>query len=157
MDPSETVRRVNGRAVQVEAAAGERLADVLRDRLGLFGTKIACGRGECGACTVIVDGAPVLSCLVPWARAGDVETIEAVSDEAEPLRRAFADLGAYQCGFCTSGQLMRGVALIRRGRRLDRDEIATEMGGNICRCTGYRGIVAAVERALEESEQEQRP
>src|SRR5262245_13498758 len=125
----------------------ERLLDVLRDRLGLLGTKEACGRGECGACTVLLKGRPVVSCLVLAARATDVETIEGVREEASALRQAFADSGAFQCGFCTPGQIVRGVALLRQGLPADDQALRREMSGNICRCTGYAGIIAALRRA----------
>ena len=106
---------VNGVSVERAALApDERLLDVLRDRLRLTGTKEACGRGECGACTVLVDGRPVLSCITLAARVtGSVETIEGLADESRPLREAFAERGAFQCGFCTPGQIVRGVSLLR--------------------------------------------
>ena len=110
---------VNGRAVEIDVEPDDRLLDVLRDRLGLLGTKEACGRGECGACTVLVRGRPVMSCLVLAARAEHVETIEGLRDEARALREAFADTGAFQCGFCTPGQIVRGVALLREGLPAD--------------------------------------
>jgi aerobic-type carbon monoxide dehydrogenase small subunit (CoxS/CutS family) len=133
--------------MEIGVAPDERLLDVLRDRLGLLGTKEACGRGECGACTVLVRGRPVLSCLVLAARAADVETIEGLRDEAGALRAAFADAGAFQCGFCTPGQIVRGVALLRQGLPADDLALRREMSGNICRCTGYAGIMAALRRA----------
>jgi aerobic-type carbon monoxide dehydrogenase small subunit (CoxS/CutS family) len=133
--------------MEIGVAPDERLLDVLRDRLGLLGTKEACGRGECGACTVLVRGRPVLSCLVLAARAVDVETIEGLRDEAGALREAFADAGAFQCGFCTPGQIVRGVALLRQGLPADDLALRREMSGNICRCTGYAGIMAALRRA----------
>ncbi len=106
---------VNGRPIEIGVEPDDRLLDVLRDRLGLLGTKEACGRGECGACTVLVRGRPVMSCLVLAARVDSVETIEGLRDEARALREAFADAGAFQCGFCTPGQIVRGVALLREG------------------------------------------
>jgi aerobic-type carbon monoxide dehydrogenase small subunit (CoxS/CutS family) len=138
---------VNGQPTALSVEPDERLLDVLRDRLGLLGTKLACGRGECGACTVLVRGRPVMSCLVLAARADVVETIEGLRDEARRLREAFADAGAFQCGFCTPGQIVRGVALLRDGLPADDQALRRAISGNICRCTGYAGIVAALRRA----------
>ena len=139
--------RVNGRSVEIDLAPDDRLLDVLRNRLGLPGSKEACGRGECGACTVLVRGRAVMSCLVLAARAGEVETIEGLRDEARPLREAFAPTGAFQCGFCTPGQIVRGVALLREGLPADDHTLRREISGNICRCTGYAGIVRALRLA----------
>src|SRR5262249_348815 len=125
----------------------ERLLDVLRDRLGLLGTKEACGRGECGACTVLLKGGPGGACLGLAARAADGGTSEGVREEGSALRQAFADSGAFQCGFCTPGQIVRGVALLRQGLPADDQALRREMSGNICRCTGYAGIIAALRRA----------
>lgn len=138
---------VNGRLIGVVIEPDDRLLDVLRDRLGLLGTKQACGRGECGACTVLVGGRPVMSCLVLAARADNVETIEGLRDEARALREAFADAGAFQCGFCTPGLIVRGVALLRDGLPADDQALRREISGNICRCTGYSGIVRALRLA----------
>lgn len=139
--------RVNGALHELDLPADERLLDVLREHLGLRGTKEACGRGECGACTVLVGGRPVLSCITLAARvSGDVETIEGLGDEAAPLRAAFADLGAFQCGFCTPGQIVRGVSLLRDGVPPDEMGVRRAISGNICRCTGYAGIVDALLR-----------
>lgn len=137
---------VNGRPIEIGIEPDDRLLDVLRDRLGLLGTKEACGRGECGACTVLVRGRPVMSCLVLAARADEVVTIEGLRDEARALREAFADAGAFQCGFCTPGQIVRGVALLREGLPADDGALRREMSGNLCRCTGYAGILAALRR-----------
>lgn len=143
--------RVNDQEVSLEAldvSPGERLLDVLRDRLGLKGTKEGCARGECGACTVLVDGRPALSCIMLASRVtGHVETIEGVADEADSLRAAFADRGAFQCGFCTPGQVVRGVSLLRDGLPADDAALRRAMSGNICRCTGYVGIIAALREA----------
>jgi aerobic-type carbon monoxide dehydrogenase small subunit (CoxS/CutS family) len=140
---------VNGVESEVDIEADERLLDVLRDRLGLTGGKKSCGRGECGSCTVLMNGRPVTSCIVLAARADEVETIEGVAESAEglELRRAFADTGAFQCGFCTPGQIVRATALIRDGVPRDESVLRREMSGNICRCTGYAAIVEAVRRA----------
>ena len=138
---------VNGRPIEIGVEPDDRLLDVLRDRLGLLGTKEACGRGECGACTVLVRGRPVMSCLVLAARVDSVETIEGLREEARALREAFADTGAFQCGFCTPGQIVRGVALLREGLPPDEQALRREISGNICRCTGYSGIVRALRLA----------
>jgi aerobic-type carbon monoxide dehydrogenase small subunit (CoxS/CutS family) len=144
---------VNG--VEVAAASeidpGERLLDVLRERLGLTGTKESCGRGECGACTVLVGGAPVLSCITLAGRVrGPVETIEGIGEEASPLAGALADTGGFQCGFCTPGQIVRGVSLLRRGLPATDGELRRAMSGNVCRCTGYTGIIDALRLAEAE-------
>jgi aerobic-type carbon monoxide dehydrogenase small subunit (CoxS/CutS family) len=125
--------------------AATRLLDVLRDQLRLTGTKEACGRGECGACTVLVDGRPVLACITLACRVtGHVETIEGLADEAADLRENFARRSAFQCGFCTPGQIVRGVSLLRRGLPASDGRLREAMSGNICRCTGYQGIVEAM-------------
>lgn len=142
--------RVNGRErSDLESVAPhERLIDVLRERLGLRGTKEGCGRGECGACTVLVDGRPVLSCITLAARIeGEVTTVEGLEDESEPLRAAFADRGALQCGFCTPGQIVRGVSVLREGLPKEDSELRRRMSGNVCRCTGYTGIMQALRDA----------
>jgi aerobic-type carbon monoxide dehydrogenase small subunit (CoxS/CutS family) len=144
--------RVNGEDREVDAGGADRLLDVLRDRLGLRGSKRACGMGECGACTVLVEGRPVMSCITLAGRAREVETIEGVAEtpEGQALREAFADAGAFQCGFCTPGQVVRGVALMRAGVPDDEAELRHEISGNICRCTGYTAIVAALGNAARE-------
>jgi aerobic-type carbon monoxide dehydrogenase small subunit (CoxS/CutS family) len=146
--------RVNDQEVSLEAlgvSPGERLLDVLRDRLGLKGTKEGCARGECGACTVLVDGRPALSCIMLASRVtGHVETIEGVAEEANSLRAAFADRGAFQCGFCTPGQVVRGVSLLRGGLPADDAALRRAMSGNVCRCTGYVGIIAALREAARD-------
>src|SRR5687767_7466658 len=115
-------------------APSDRLIDVLRDRLGLTGTKEGCGRGECGACTVLVDGSAVLSCITLAARvSGSVVTVEGLAADARVLRAAFADRGAFQCGFCTPGQIVRGVALLREGLPASDEELRRQMSGNVCR------------------------
>ena len=143
---------VNGSPVDLDVGPGDRLLDVLRDALGLIGTKEACGRGECGACTVLVDGRPMLSCLLLAARVvGRVETVEGLAEEGRDLRAAFADEGAFQCGFCTPGHIVRGVALLREGVPGDERELRRAISGNICRCTGYTGIVRAIRRAAAQA------
>lgn len=139
---------VNGRPCPAGNDQSLTLLSFLRDRLGLTGTKEACGRGECGACTVLIDGVPQLSCIKPVVLvAGAVTTIEGLAEEWRDLRQAFADHGGFQCGFCTSGQIVHLAAILQAG--LPRDAAAAErhlrrrLSGNICRCTGYAGIIAA--------------
>ncbi len=141
--------RVNGRSVDPRGLPVDtRLLDFLRNELGMRGTKEACGRGECGACTVLIDGHPVLSCITLAVRIhGDVETIEGVSLESALLRREFAEHGAFQCGYCTPGQIVRGVALLREGLPMDDASLRAAVSGNVCRCTGYSGILAALRSA----------
>jgi aerobic-type carbon monoxide dehydrogenase small subunit (CoxS/CutS family) len=130
---------------QSSLAAASRLLDLLRNDLQLTGTKDACSRGECGACTVLIDGRPVLACLTLARRVnGLVETIEGLADEAADLRAAFAEKAAFQCGFCTPGQIVRGVALLRAGLPDNEGELRRSLSGNICRCTGYQAIVEAL-------------
>jgi aerobic-type carbon monoxide dehydrogenase small subunit (CoxS/CutS family) len=148
--------KVNGQHVEVDAAPDAPLSGVLREKLGLTGTKEACSRGECGACTVLIGGRAVVSCLVLAGRVREeVTTIEGLAEEALPLRKAFAQRGAFQCGFCTSGQVVRATALLRSGvigRSADPERtIRKEMSGNICRCTGYTPIVDAVLQAARSS------
>lgn len=143
---------VNGRVYGVNAAAGTRLADVLRDDLGLIGTKVGCNAGDCGACTVLVEGKQVCSCLVSVDQAAGtrVETVEGLQAD-ESLRRlqaSFVEIGAAQCGICTPGMLMSAAELAREQRSWSRSEIMDRMGGVLCRCTGYTKIVDAVEHYL---------
>lgn len=142
---------VNGHAVTVEAPPLRRLLDVLREDLGLVGTKEGCGEGECGACAVRMDGRLVNACMVPiFQMAGrSVETIEGLASQGEPdaLQQAFLEEGAVQCGFCTPGMVMASRALLEHTPAPSRDEIRTALAGNLCRCTGYDSIFRAVERA----------
>jgi len=136
---------LNGSAVDVTAHPMKRLLDVLRQECGLTGTKEGCGEGECGACTVLVDGAPVCSCLVPFSQAdgAEVVTIEGLGG-AHPLQQCFMDEVGAQCGICTPGMIMAASVL---GRDASLDEIKTGLAGNLCRCTGYSAIYRAVEKA----------
>ena len=136
---------MNGRRVQVNAHPLKRLLDVLREDCGLTGTKEGCGEGECGACTVLVDGVPVNSCLVPAAQVNGarVTTIEGLGGR-HPLQRAFVEHGGAQCGICTPGMILAAVAL---GRNPTLDQMKTGLAGNLCRCTGYSAIYRSIEAA----------
>jgi carbon-monoxide dehydrogenase small subunit len=142
---------VNGRTHEVSAHPAERLLDVLRERIGLTGAKEGCGTGQCGACTVLMDGRPVLACMMFVADAADREitTIEGLAPPGElhPLQRAFVDHGAVQCGFCTPGMILSAKALLDENPKPSDDEIARALAGNLCRCTGYRKILDAVRAA----------
>lgn len=144
---------INGRLHRLAAPDHRTLLEVVREDLGLTGTKHGCELGECGACTVLVDGVPVLSCLTLGAQVlgSEVTTIEGLADGAEPhpLQRTFAELGAAQCGYCTPGMLMAAAALLERNPRPDLDEIRQALAGNLCRCTGYIKILEAVQLAAE--------
>jgi selenium-dependent xanthine dehydrogenase len=143
--------RVNGREVEVEHEPQEMLADVLRYRLGLTGTKVGCNEAECGACTVLVDGDPVVSCIYPAARVEgrEVVTIEGLSQNGKlhPLQDAFVDTGAVQCGFCIPGQIMTSFALLQRNPDPDEAEIRAALKDTLCRCAGYPAILKAVQSA----------
>jgi carbon-monoxide dehydrogenase small subunit len=143
--------RVNGEDTEVAFAPHKSLLEVLREDLGLPGTKHGCELGECGACAVLVDGKPVLSCLLLGVECdgADIETVEgmAACDQLHPLQEAFADLGAAQCGYCTPGFLLTAKALLDRKPDATRDEIKEALSGNLCRCTGYLQIFEAVEAA----------
>jgi carbon-monoxide dehydrogenase small subunit len=147
--------RVNGELFELLLPVHRTLLEALREDLGLTGTKHGCELGECGTCTVLVDGEPQLSCLLlPIQLEGrEVTTVEGLSDGADlhPLQRAFAELGAAQCGYCTPGMLLAASALLRRTSRPVRDEIREALAGNLCRCTGYAKIIEAVELAAERS------
>jgi aerobic-type carbon monoxide dehydrogenase small subunit (CoxS/CutS family) len=144
---------VNGERRTVAVDPFTTLLLALRDGLGLTGSKGACGRGECGACTVLVGGRPVMSCITLAARVHEeVETIEGLAPRLGPLREAFADRGGFQCGFCTPGQLVRCAALLgRTAGPPDEAEVRRELSGNICRCTGYDAIVDAVLEVAHEA------
>ena len=145
--------RVNGEEREVLAPVHHTLLEVLREELGLTGTKHGCELGECGTCAVLLDGRPVLSCVtLPVECAGrEVTTVEGLArgPELHPLQRAFAELGAAQCGYCTPGFLLVAEALLREKPAPTRLEIAEALAGNLCRCTGYLKIFEAVELAAE--------
>lgn len=139
---------VNGTAREIQTQPDTILLDVLRDDLGLTGTKDSCRRGECGACTVLVGGRPVLACLALMALVAEpVETVEGLAEESRRFREAMADCGGFQCGYCTSGMVVRGVSLLRAGLPEEEAALARAMVGNLCRCTGYRAILEALRRA----------
>jgi carbon-monoxide dehydrogenase small subunit len=143
--------KVNGEAAEPSVAPYKTLLEVLREDLALTGTKHGCELGECGACAVLVDGEPQLSCLVlaVECEGRSVETVEGLADGAvlHPLQAAFADLGAAQCGYCTPGILMTAKALLEHEKSPSRERITEAISGNLCRCTGYQQIFEAIEEA----------
>lgn len=142
---------VNGVRHSLGIHPSEMLADVLREQLGLIGTKLGCREGECGACTVLLDGEPVNSCIVPALKAQDrkVTTIEGIGslDQPHPLQVAFAEEGAVQCGYCTPGVLMSTVALLESDPQPEYDQILEALAGNLCRCASYQRVVQAIQKA----------
>ncbi|HSM35912.1 MAG TPA: (2Fe-2S)-binding protein [Longimicrobiales bacterium] len=146
--------RVNGRTYEVAVPAHHTLLETLRYALGLTGSKQGCDKGDCGACTVLLDGTPVLSCITPvWeAEGADVRTVEGLAGvgEPHPLQAAFDEFGAAQCGFCTPGILMSAAALLERNPTPSLQDIREALSGNLCRCTGYTKIYEAVEKAAAE-------
>ncbi len=145
--------RVNGERREVAYEPHRTLLEVLREDLDLTGTKHGCELGECGACTVLVDGTPVLSCLTlaQEVEGASIETIEGMAEKGElhPLQDFFAELGASQCGYCSSGFMLASKALLAQNRSPSRDEIRVALSGNLCRCTGYVKIYEAVELAAK--------
>ena len=153
---------VNGRRQRVDVAPDRTLLSVLREELALTGSKYGCGEGECGACTVLLDGAAVRSCLVFGVQAAGAEitTVEGLSPDAAsltPVQRAFRECHGLQCGFCTPGFIVSVTAFLEQNPDPTDEEIREGISGNLCRCTGYQGIVRAVKRAAEITAQEGRP
>jgi len=144
---------LNGEVIMVEGPPHWTLLRLLREKLGLTGTKEGCGIGECGSCTVLLDGMPVNSCLVlvPKVEGKKVETVEGIGsrETLHPLQKSFIDHGAIQCGFCTPGILMSSKALLEKNSHPTREEVKEAISGHLCRCTGYHQIIEAIENALE--------
>jgi aerobic carbon-monoxide dehydrogenase small subunit len=145
--------RVNGKAVALDISPMTTLVRILREELGLMGTKIGCGNGECGACTVLMNGRAVESCLVlaPQLEDADIWTVEGLGENGElhPVQQAFLDEGAVQCGFCTPGMVISAVALLEEHANPTETQIKDAIAGNLCRCTGYQKIVKAIQRCVE--------
>ena len=139
---------VNGEAVTLESEPMARLLDVLREQLGLTGTKEGCGEGECGACTVLMEGDPILSCLTPviQCQSKNIDTIEGIAaGQAREFIEGFVATGGVQCGACTPGVILSAWVLLQRNKHPTREEIQEALAGNLCRCTGYEGIHRAFE------------
>jgi xanthine dehydrogenase YagT iron-sulfur-binding subunit len=150
-EPSDVTLRVNGQERLLHVEPRVTLLDALREYLLLTGTKKGCDQGQCGACTVLIDGRRVTSCLTfaVMHEGHDITTIEGLADNGQlhPVQRAFVEQDAFQCGYCTPGQIMSAVGLLAEGRKLSDGEIREQMSGNICRCGAYPNIVAAVRQA----------
>lgn len=148
---------LNGEPLNLQVPAHCLLLDLLRDVIGLTGTKEGCGTGDCGACTVLLDGRPVNTCLIfaGELNGADVRTIEGLrgADGLHPLQKAFVAEGGVQCGYCTPGMIMMAAALLEENRDPTDDEIRFALAGNLCRCTGYTRIISSVRRAAEEMRQ----
>jgi carbon-monoxide dehydrogenase small subunit len=151
----QTIRfKLNGESVEVDMEPHLTLLQLLRDRLGLMGTKEGCGMGECGACTVILNGQAINSCIFPASEVEgkEVTTIEGISGaqgDLHPIQKAFIEYGAVQCGFCTPGMVLSGKALLDENPKPSDDEIRNGIAGNLCRCTGYLQIIQAIKAASE--------
>jgi carbon-monoxide dehydrogenase small subunit len=147
---------VNGEEIHLHTDTNRRLLDVLREELGLTGTKEGCSIGECGACTVLVDGTPVNACLtfVAQVEGCEILTIEGIAAEGKlhPLQENFLTFGAVQCGFCTPGMVMTAYALLRETPQPNEEQIKEAITGNLCRCTGYKQIVEAIQQTAAETQ-----
>ena len=150
--------RVNGNQVEREIPPDRLLVDFLREDLSLTGTKVGCEEGECGACTVIMNGKNVVSCLIPAVKADGAEilTVEGMASEAElhPIQQAFLEEGAVQCGYCTPGMVLSAKALLDENPAPTEEEVKRGISGNLCRCTGYTKIIRAVQAASERMQKE---
>ncbi|MDD3654339.1 MAG: (2Fe-2S)-binding protein [Desulfotomaculaceae bacterium] len=145
---------INGRAYEIPINPRDLLVDVIRKKVGLTGTKKGCGQGDCGACTVLIDGEPVLSCITlaiacQGKKITTIEGLAAADGKLHPIQQSFVDHGAVQCGFCTPGMILTSKALLDKNPKPSEDEIKRGIAGNICRCTGYKKIVEAVSAASE--------
>ena len=144
---------LNNKPIQVEIDPSETLLEVIRNRIGLTGTKQGCGKGDCGACSVVVDGAVINSCIYPAMKAHRrrVTTIEGIGtlNHPHPIQEAFVDVGAVQCGYCIPGMVISTKSLLDRNPSPSLDEIQEALSGNLCRCTGYKKIIEGVQRAAE--------
>jgi len=147
---------VNGKKVDLDVAPGEMLVDVLREKLGLTGTKVGCREGECGACSIIMNGKLVTSCLIPAMKAdrGTILTIEGLAQNGEMhlIQKRFVEDGAIQCGFCTPAMVLAGKALLDANPHPTREEIQLAISGILCRCTGYQKIIKAIDSAAQAGE-----
>lgn len=147
---------VNGKIMEIPVDTRESLADTLRERLGLTSVKKGCEAGECGACTVLVDGHAINSCiyLSVWADGKSILTVEGIREpngELSPIQRIFVEEAAVQCGFCTPGLIMTAVEIVGTGKSYNRDELRKLISGHLCRCTGYENIINALERIVRET------
>ena len=146
---------LNGHPTELEVSPDKRLLDLLREDLGLTGTKEGCGEGECGACTVLVNGEAIDSCIYMtlWAEGKSIMTVEGLkgpNGELSPIQKAFIEEAAVQCGFCTPGLIMSAVEIVGTGKKYNREELKKLISGHLCRCTGYENILNAMERIVEE-------
>ncbi len=152
MDVLKVKLQVNGDPIELEVRTSETLLETLRERLELTGAKEGCGLGACGSCTVLIDGVPTRSCIVLTAEmdGAQITTIEGLGEESnlDPIQKSFMEKGAVQCGFCTPGMILTARGLLNRNPQATRQEIIQSMSSNVCRCTGYKKIIEAVEAAV---------